>query len=689
MTKVLVIVESPAKARAIGKMLGRKYIVKASLGHVRDLPKSQFGIDVEDGFIPKYITIRGKGAIIKELRDAARKSDKVLLGPDPDREGEAIAWHLQQILNLPEDSPCRIEFHEITKTALEQAVKQPHLINQDRVSSQQARRVLDRVVGYKLSPLLWHKIRRGLSAGRVQSVAVRLICDREHEIEEFQAKEYWIVTAFLKSGRNPFEAKLISKGKVKLELDDEPTVKQILSELEGASYSVAKISSRERKRRPLPPFTTSTMQQEAGKLLNYPVRKTMQIAQQLYEGLDLGKEGAVGLITYMRTDSPRLSENAQQSARSYIAGVYGSEYVPASPPVYKSAGRAQEAHEAIRPTATERLPDQVKSFLSRDQYRLYKLIWERFIASQMSPAIMDATTVDIQAGEYLFRATGSVVRFPGFLRVYKETDASEPVLPELHEGERLTLIEIKPTQHFTQPPPRYTEVALVKMLEEKGIGRPSTYAPIIDTIQARGYVVKKEKNLMPTDLGFIIVDLLKNYFPQIIDVEFTASMEEDLDKIEEEGVAWQKIVEDFYQPFEANLEHAEQTIENISLVEEISDKQCPKCGRYLTIKQGRYGKFLACPGFPDCRHTQRYYETTGTVCPLCGGMVVERKSRRGKRFFGCSNYPTCDFSTWNEPSAHACPDCGHFLVYMRGGKKLNCPACNKKYEEGDLKGAEQ
>ncbi len=685
MAKVLVIVESPAKARAIGKMLGRKYIVKASLGHVRDLPKSQFGIDVDEGFSPKYITIRGKGDIIKDLRDAARKTDKVLLGPDPDREGEAIAWHLQQILNLPGNSPCRIEFHEITKTALEQAVKQPHLINQDRVNSQQARRVLDRVVGYKLSPLLWHKIRRGLSAGRVQSVAVRLICDREQEIREFQSREYWIITALLQSKRKTLEAKLLSRGKVKLELENEDAVNRILSDLEGASFVVAKIASRERKRRPLPPFTTSTLQQEAGRLLNYPVRKTMQIAQQLYEGLDMGKEGAVGLITYMRTDSPRISESAQSSARNFIEETYGPDYVPPTPPVFKSAGRAQEAHEAIRPTSTERLPDQVKQLLSRDQYRLYKLIWERFIASQMNPAIMNATTVDIQAGEYLFRASGSVVRFPGFLRVYKETEEAEPVLPELHEGEALTKENILPKQHFTQPPPRYTEVALVKMLEEKGIGRPSTYATIIDTIQTRGYVIKKEKNLIPTDLGFIVVDMLKDYFPQIVDVEFTASMEERLDAVEEGGVAWQKIVEEFYQPFEANLEHAEQVIENISLVEEQSEEQCPKCGRYLTIKQGRYGKFLACPGFPDCRHTQRYYERTGATCPLCGGMIVERKSHRGKRFFGCSNYPDCGFTTWNEPSAYACPVCGHFLVYTKGGSKLHCPTCDQKYEEEDLK----
>jgi DNA topoisomerase-1 len=453
MSKVLVIVESPAKARAIGKMLGRKYIVKASMGHVRDLPRSQFGIDVEQGFSPKYITIRGKGEVIKDLRDAAKKTDRVLLGPDPDREGEAIAWHLQHILNLPDQEPCRIEFHEITKSALEQAVKKPHLINQDRVNSQQARRVLDRVVGYMLSPLLWHKIRRGLSAGRVQSVAVRLICDRDQEIKEFQPQEYWTITASLKAGARLFEGKLMSRGKTKLELNDEPAVKQILSDLANVSYLVGKVTNRQRQRKPLPPFTTSTLQQEAGKALNFTVRKTMQIAQQLYEGLDLGKDGTVGLITYMRTDSPQISDEAQHAARDFINGAYGADYVPAVPPVYKSAGRAQEAHEAIRPTVSERTPDQVKPFLTRDQLRLYKLIWERFIASQMSPAIIDTTAVDVQAGEYLFRASGSVVRFQGFLAVYRDTEDHESLLPEMHEGEPLTLLKLEPEQHFTQPPP--------------------------------------------------------------------------------------------------------------------------------------------------------------------------------------------------------------------------------------------
>jgi DNA topoisomerase-1 len=691
-----VIVESPAKARAIGKLLGRKYLVRASLGHVRDLPKSQFGIDVEHGFTPKYIPIRGKGDVIKSLRDAARNTDRVLLGPDPDREGEAIAWHLQQILSLPEDSPCRIEFHEITKSALETAVKQPHPIDQDRVNSQQARRVLDRLVGYKLSPLLWHKIRRGLSAGRVQSVAVRLICDRQQEIDQFQAREYWIITACLRSGENSFEARLLSRGKEKLELNDEDAAKKVLADLQGASYVVQKITSRQRQRRPLPPFTTSTLQQEAGRLLNLPVRKTMQIAQQLYEGLDLGKEGTVGLITYMRTDSPQLSQDARISAREFIRSAYGPEYVPEAPPFYKSKGRVQGAHEAIRPTATGRLPDNVKPFLSRDQYRLYKLIWERFVACQMSPAVLEATNVEIAAGAYTFRASGSVVRFPGWLRVYrtgpeasqakseqasKETEFTDTVLPPLSEGELLELVGLKPKQHFTQPPPCYTEASLVKALEEKGIGRPSTYAPTIETIQTRGYVVKQDKNLAPTELGRIVVDLLKEYFPQIIDIEFTANMEEKLDQVEEGNQVWQQIVDDFYRSFEKDLVQAEQEIQNIPLVEEQSEQQCPKCGRYLTVKQGRYGKFLACPGFPGCRYTQRYFEPTGITCPLCGGMIVAKKSRRGRKFWGCTNYPDCDFSTWDEPSPQSCPVCGHFLVYAGKARKLSCPNCDRVRKE--------
>jgi len=681
MAKVLVIVESPAKARSIAKLLGRKYLVKASLGHVRDLPKSQFGVDVESEFRPKYITIRGKGEIIKGLREAARKAEKVLLGPDPDREGEAIAWHLQNILALPPDAPCRIEFHEITKKALEQAVKQPQTINQDRVDAQQARRILDRLVGYNLSPLLWRKIRRGLSAGRVQSVAVRLICEREEEIRNFQAEEYWTLTAHLKSKQASFEAKLFRREKEKIHLAREEDVNKVIQELDSASFIVQRIIKRQRKRNPLPPFTTSTLQQEASKKLNFPVRKTMLIAQQLYEGLDMGSEAA-GLITYMRTDSTALSQEAKESARAFIKKRFGADYVPEKPPQFKKTVRAQEAHEAIRPTITERTPDDVKKFLTRDQYKLYKLIWERFIASQMSPAVFEATAVEIKADLYLFRANGSLLRFPGFTRVYPDTDETEADLPPLVEGEVLELEALQPKQHFTQPPPRYTEATLVKALEENGIGRPSTYAPVIETIQSRGYVVKEEKHLYPTELGSIVVVLLKEYFPKIIDVEFTAGMEEKLDQIEEGRVAWQQVVEDFYRPFKKNLEHAENEIGMIEVEEEKSKEKCPKCGRYLLVKQGRYGKFLACPGFPECRHTQPYYEQTGVPCPRCGGNIVVRKTRRGRKFFGCLNYPDCDFTSWDEPASKSCPQCGHFLVYRgRTRKKLICPICKISYDE--------
>lgn len=687
MAKVLVIVESPAKAKAIGKLLGRRYLVKASLGHVRDLPKSQIGVDVENFFKPKYITIRGKGELIKELRDAAKKVDEVLLGPDPDREGEAIAWHLCSLLDLPADKNCRIEFHEITKRALEQAVKEPHQINLNRVDAQQARRILDRLFGYSLSPLLWRKVKRGLSAGRVQSVAVRLICDREREIAGFQPQEYWTLTACLLSRGNPLDAELVRKGGKKLELKSEEETRQVINELQGAEYLVTRITRRERKRNPLPPFTTSTLQQEAARKLNFPVKKTMMIAQQLYEGLDLGKEGTVGLITYMRTDSTRLSQEAQNSARAYISGKYGEAYVPPVPPHYKTARGAQEAHEAIRPTETGRLPDDVKSFLTRDQHRLYKLIWERFLASQMSPAVYDATTVDISAGDYTFRASGSVLRFPGFLMVYADNEESDSNLPLIEEGDRLELKKLEPKQHFTQPPARYNEATLVKTLEEKGIGRPSTYATIITTIQSRGYVVKEDKYLYPTELGFIVVDLLKEHFPDIVDAEFTAGMEQKLDRIEVGEMPWQEVVEDFYRPFKKSLELAESKIGVIELEDELSDEECPKCGRRLVIKQGRYGKFLACPGFPECRHTQPYVEETGVTCPKCSnGRLVARKTKKGRKFYGCSNYPECDFTTWDEPSKLSCPKCGHFLVYRRGHARdrLTCPICNENYQESDL-----
>ncbi|HHY30527.1 MAG TPA: type I DNA topoisomerase [Syntrophaceticus sp.] len=689
MAQVLIIVESPAKARAINKFLPKKYSVKASLGHVRDLPKSRLGVDVETNFTPKYITIRGKGDVIKELRSAAKKADQVLLGPDPDREGEAIAWHLMEILGIPDDEKCRIEFHEITKSALDKAVKQPRLVDQDRVDAQQCRRVLDRLVGYKLSPLLWRKVRRGLSAGRVQSVAMRLICDREQEIRDFQQEEYWSITGHFKTGQNSLEAELIRKGKEKIALSTKEDVDQVLGELEAAAFQVSKVAKRERKRNPAPPFTTSTLQQVASRKLNFPVKKTMMIAQQLYEGLDLGKEGASGLITYMRTDSTRVSGGAQAAARDYIKETIGPEYVPEKPPFYKSPSRAQEAHEAIRPTDIRRIPDSIKNNLSRDQYKLYKLIWERFLASQMKPAIFDITTIEIIGNNYLFRASGSVIKFPGFMRIYIEDEEDESLLPSVNKGDILELIKFEPKQHFTQPPARYTEASLVKSLEENGIGRPSTYAPIIATIQSRGYVSKEKRYLFPTELGEIVVDLLKEYFSKIIDVEFTAEMEEKLDQVEEGELVWQDVVEKFYGPFEKDLHHAEEEIVKIPIEEETSEEKCPKCGQNLKVKQGRYGKFLACPGFPDCRYTKPFVEDTGVLCPRCKGNIVVRRSRKGRKFYGCINYPECDFTSWDEPVAEYCQECGHFLVYRGKAKKLYCPGCKKYLPEEETPSASE
>lgn len=683
MAKTLIIVESPAKARAIGKFLGKQYSVKASLGHVRDLPKSRLGVDVENDFTPKYITIRGKGDVIKELRSAAKKSDRVLIGPDPDREGEAIAWHLMNVLGIPEDEKCRIEFREITKNALKEAVKNPRQLDKGRIEAQQGRRVLDRLVGYKLSPLLWRKIKKGLSAGRVQSVAVRLICEREQEINDFQPEEYWSITGHFKAANGNLEAQLVRKGKDKIELATQEDVDKALEELDGVSFIVSKVTKRERKRNPAPPFTTSTLQQDASRKLNFPVKKTMRIAQQLYEGLDIGKEGVTGLITYMRTDSTKISDVAQSAARSYIAEAVGSEYVPLKPPTYKISPRAQEAHEAIRPTEITHTPQQIKDHLSRDQYRLYKLIWERFLASQMKPALLEVTTLEIEGNDFTFRASGSVVKFPGFMRIYTEAEVDESLLPAVEQGSKLELIKFEPKQHFTQPPARYTEASLVKTLEENGIGRPSTYAPIIATIQSRGYVCMEKKNLYPTELGQIVVSLLTEYFKWIIDVEFTAELEKRLDLVEEGVYRWQDVMKEVYEPFEKDLLHAEKEIEVIPIEEETSEETCPKCGQHLKVKQGRYGKFLACPGFPDCRYTQPFVEDTGVLCPLCQGKVVVRRTRKGRIFYGCLNYPKCDFSTWDQPAPEYCPVCKHFLVYKGKNRNLYCPNCKKVIQQGE------
>ncbi|MDA8233857.1 MAG: type I DNA topoisomerase [Clostridia bacterium] len=685
MSKVLVIVESPAKAKTIGKFLGKKYTVKASMGHVRDLPKSQFGVDVEHDFAPKYITIRGKGDILKELRAASKKADKILLAPDPDREGEAIAWHLQHLLKIDEKEPCRIEFNEITKHAIEDAVKHPRTIDDHRVEAQQARRVLDRLVGYKLSPLLWRKIRKGLSAGRVQSVAVRLICDREDEIQEFVPEEYWTLTGVLaKAGGKPFEAKLLRDGEEKITISNREAMDAILNRLTGAAYTVTQVKKREKKRNPAPPFITSTLQQEAYRKLNFPARKTMQVAQQLYEGLDLGKEGTVGLVTYIRTDSTRISDLAVQEVRGLIQDKFGAEYLPEEPRVFPTKSKAQDAHEAIRPTSALREPETVKSQLSRDQFKLYKLIWERFVACQMNTAVVDTTSVDIETKGLIFRATGSVVKFPGFMKLYIEgTDEDTPddqkLLPELAQGDKLELqSELQPKQHFTQPPPRYTDASLIKTLEELGIGRPSTYAPTVETVQKRGYIVKEEKQFFPTELGYLVVDLLKTHFQDIIDVDFTAGMENKLDLIAEGEVDWVKVIEEFYGPFQETLEEAEEVIGKVEIADEVTEEHCPNCDRNLVIKLGRFGKFLACPGFPECQYTKPLLEATGVKCPKCEGEIVSRRSKKGRKFYGCSNYPECEFVVWDAPTEKKCPDCGEMLVKKVTKSKGNIYKCSTK-----------
>ncbi len=662
------------------------------MGHVRDLPKSQFGVDVQKGFKPKYITIRGKGDIIKELKSAIKKVDRVLLASDPDREGEAIAWHLANLLEIDEHSPCRIEFNEITKQAVQQAVKNPRPIDHRLVNAQQARRILDRLVGYNLSPLLWRKIKKGLSAGRVQSVAVRLICDREEEIQSFVPEEYWSLTAkLLKDRSGTFEAKLHKIGEEKAHISDEKHARQIISDLQEERFRVINVTKRERKRQPAPPFTTSSLQQEAYRKLNFTARKTMMVAQQLYEGLDLGKEGPVGLVTYIRTDSTRVSETAVQEAREFITAKYGQEYAPDKVRQLSPKGRAQDAHEAIRPTSVNREPAAVQDYLTRDQFKLYNLIWERFIASQMSPAVIDITGVDIHAGRYVFRATGSIIKFPGFMQVYtegrddeEENNNQENRLPELQQGDLLKVRSLVPKQHFTQPPPRYTDATLVKALEEKGIGRPSTYAPIVDTIIKRGYVVREKKHFYPTELGFVVVDLLKNYFPDIIDVEFTADMEQKLDSIEEGDVDWHKILSDFYAPFQKMLAIAEKEIEHIQVEDEVTKEVCDQCGRNMVIKMGRYGKFLACPGFPECKNTKPLLEPTGVPCPQCMGELVLRRSKKGRKFYGCSNYPSCEFVVWDEPTNQKCPRCGSLMVikHNKGKKVYRCSNkdCNMKTE---------
>ncbi|WP_061213831.1 type I DNA topoisomerase [Syntrophomonas wolfei] len=688
----LLIVESAAKARTLGKFLGKGYKIKASVGHVRDLPKSKLGVDVENDFEPQYITIRGKGDILKEIKDESQKAGRVLLATDPDREGEAIAWHLQNAMKIPPEENCRIEFHEITREAVKKAIKNSRPVDLSRVNAQQARRVLDRLVGYNLSPLLWSKIRKGLSAGRVQSVALKLICDREEEIKNFIPQEYWTIDAIFDAARSKnsqFTARLASCQGKKIEINNEKEVAAIGEYLQGVSFTVLKVERKEKRKNPNPPFITSTLQQEASRRLNFFSNRTMRVAQELYEGLEIGKEGTVGLITYLRTDSTRVASSAQMEALDFISSTFGAEYVPVKPNEYKSRKSAQDAHEAIRPTSIQRTPESVKAFLSRDQYRLYQLIWNRFVSSQMTPAVYDSLTVDISAGDYGFRASSSQLKFIGYKKVYNDNEEEEPKnnIPELKKGEELALHELKPEQHFTQPPPRFSEASLIKLLEEKNVGRPSTYAPTIDTILKRNYVERQNRQFIPTELGFIVVDLLKEHFANILDLEFTARMEGELDLVEEGKLDWKKVVRDFYEPFHSDLEKARELAQKIEIKDEEAGKECPQCGRPMLIKHGRFGKFMACSGFPECRHTQSINQELGLKCPLCQGSIVALKSKKGRTFYGCSNYPQCNFRSWDKPTGKICPHCGDAIVEKFNKKKeatqiCQNPACKQKVEMG-------
>ncbi len=752
MQKNLVIVESPAKAKTINKILGKSFKVVASMGHVRDLPKSKLGVDVEDGFKPHYITIRSRSKILKELKRLAAKMDKIYLAPDPDREGEAISWHLRQELNGKNQAIYRVMFNEITQHAVAQAIHEPREIDQNLVNAQQARRILDRLVGYSLSPLLWKKVRKGLSAGRVQSVAVRLIVNREREIEKFVPQEYWKIEVDLATASGQkFTALVASKNGEKLELHDASASQAVVAELEAASYQVSRVERKEQRRYPAPPFITSKLQQEAANKLHFTGKKTMLVAQQLYEGLEIGSEGPVGLITYMRTDSVRVSAEAQGQAREFIAGQFGQEYLPEKAPVYRSKRSVQDAHEAIRPTylTADKSPEHLKKHLTADQFKLYRLIWQRFLASQMTPAVYDATSVDIQAGAYLLRANGSVQKFRGFLALYAEAveegpesgegqgngegaGASDKQLPPLSEGQALDRMSVRPEQKFTQPPARYNDATLVKALEENNIGRPSTYAPIISTILTRNYVERREGRFHPAEIGIIINDLLVAHFPDILDIEFTATMEDRLDHIESGEAEWTQVLKDFYGTFRQDLERAQRDMQDVkSEVEVTLDETCEKCGGRLTVKWGRHGKFIACSNYPACRNTKplnrdaegritvqpeeeavgacetcgsplrvkysrfgkflacsRYPECKftksinkeiGMPCPKpgCTGQVIERRSRRGRMFYGCSKYPECQFVSWNKPVAEACPQCGHPYLVEKYGKKTGtlrvCP----------------
>lgn len=692
MSDYLVIVESPAKAKTIERYLGKKYKVKASIGHVRDLPRSQTGIDTENNYEPRYITIRGKGPVLQELKTAAKKAKKIYLAADPDREGEAIAWHLATALNIDIESDCRVVFNEITKDAIKESFKHPRPIDLDLVDAQQARRILDRLVGYNISPLLWKKVKKGLSAGRVQSIALRLIIDRENEIKNFQPEEYWSIEASFEKGKKVFDAAFYGTTSDKIKLTNEAEVQNILKQIKGEDFEVAKVLKRERKRNAAPSFTTSSLQQEAARKLNFRAKKTMMLAQQLYEGIDLGKKagGIVGLITYMRTDSTRISETAKKEAHEYILENYGEEYTTPVEQQAKKSEKAQDAHEAIRPTSTMRHPDTLKTVLSRDQLRLYRLIWERFIASQMASAVLDTVTADLQNGDLLFRATGSQVKFPGFMKVYiegsddqKEEKSKDKLLPPMEQGNLVKTVEIEPKQHFTQPPPRFSEARLVKTLEELGIGRPSTYAPTLDTIQKRGYVTLETKRFVPTELGEIVHSLVLEFFSDIVNIEFTAKMENDLDLIEEGQKQWVEVIDEFYKDFEKDLKHAEVAMEKVEIKDEPAGEDCELCGHPMVFKLGRYGKFMACSNFPECRNTKAIVKEIGVKCPTCKeGEIVERKSKTKRIFYGCNRYPDCDFVSWDKPISRPCPKCNEMLVEkkIKKGVQIQCTSCDYKEE---------
>lgn len=686
MAKNLVIVESPAKAKTIEKYLGRNYRVVASLGHIRDLPRSQMGVDIENNYQPKYISIRGKGDVIKDLKKEAKKADHIYLAADPDREGEAIAWHVSHILNLDPADKNRVVFNEITKDTVKNAFKDPRSIDMKLVDAQQARRVLDRLVGYSISPILWKKVKKGLSAGRVQSIALKLVIDRENAIKAFVPEEYWTIDAEMAKGKETFAASFYGEKGRKKALKNNADVQKVLGKVDKKKpFAVTKVVKRERKRFPAAPFTTSSLQQEANRRLNYKTRKTMMIAQQLYEGINLGgKEGTTGLITYMRTDSTRIASIAKHEAAGFIHDTYGAEYAAVKVQQKKNQEFAQDAHEAIRPTSTLRTPKSLESVLNRDQMRLYSLIWSRFVASEMTPAVYDTITADMVQNDVQFRATGSRTKFDGFTKLYTQSgdETKDRLLPELNEGDSVTLKKTDPAQHFTQPPARYTEASLVKALEENGVGRPSTYSPTIDTIQKRYYVKLNGKSFEPTELGEIVNTLIVEFFPDIVNVDFTAKLEDELDEIETGSENWVNVVDQYYQPFAKEIDSAEEKIQKVQIKDEPAGFNCDICGAPMVVKLGRYGKFYACSRFPNCRNTKPIVKEIGVICPKCGiGQVVERKSKRNRLFYGCSRYPDCDFVSWDKPVGRDCPVCGHFLVdkKVKGGRQVQCP--NGDYDE--------